>query len=123
MSFVSALNTGQLPEKPWRTEAVARLGVSVVIGILIGAVVTMVIQYFGTPQTSSVSEFLLLATVAFASYVAAIVILSRPWPVEPEIVRLIILLALIYLGFFFTWAAGRLIKGNAEMRNPVIAML
>jgi uncharacterized protein len=123
MSFVSTLNTGQLPEKPWQTGAVARLGVSVVIGILIGAVVTMVIQYFGIPQTSSVSEFLLLATVAFASYVAAIVILSRPWPADPKVARLIILLALVYLGFFFTWAAGRFIKGNTELRNPVVAML
>lgn len=123
MSFASALSTHRLPEKPWRTGAVVRFLVCVIIGILIGAVVAEVIRFFQTTHTSHVDEFLALAAAAFASYVAAMVLLSRPWPAEPEVVRLVVLLALIYLGFFFTWASGRLIKGDPELRNPVIAML
>src|SRR4051794_36878525 len=123
MSFVSALRTSRLPEKPWGTGAVARFVVCVVIGILIGAVVAAVVRYFETPQTAPVSAFLAFAGAAFASYVAAIVMLSRPWPSDPNVVKLIVLLALIYCGILFTWAAGRLIKGEVELKNPVVAMV
>jgi len=84
--------------------------------------VAAVIRFFQTTHTSRVDEFLALAGAAFASYVAAIVLLSRPWPAEPEVARLVILLALIYCGFFFTWAASHLIKGDPELKNPVVAM-
>ena len=100
-----------------------RLVISVIIGIMMGAVVATVIRYFETPQTSSLAEFLALAAAAFGSYVAAIVMLARPWPDDPNIVRLVVLFTLIYLGFFLTWAASKLIKGEVELKNPVIAML
>jgi membrane protease YdiL (CAAX protease family) len=122
MSFATVLSTNRLPKKPWRTGAVVRFVVSIIIGILIGAVVAAVIRFFQTTHTSRVDEFLALAAAAFASYVAAIVLLSRAWPAEPEVVRLVVLLALIYCGFFFTWAAAHLIKGDPELKNPVVAM-
>jgi uncharacterized protein len=123
MSFVSTLRTSQLPEKPWQTGAVVRLVISVVIGILIGAVVSTVVRYFETPEAAPVYKFLSLAVAAVISYVAAIVMLSRPWPSDPGIVRLIVLLTLIYGGIFLTWAATKLIKGDVELKNTVVAML
>jgi|GEM_PF-136196 len=126
MSFVSAFHTGPLPEKPWRTGAVVCLLVSVIIGIMTGAVITMVVRYFETPETSSVYEFLALSAGAFLAYVAAIVLLFRAWPLEDihEIneTKLILLLAMVFSGMFLTYFAGRQIKGGIELKNPVVAM-
>lgn len=124
MSFVSALRASQLPEKPWRTGAVARFVMSVIVGILIGAVVTVVTRYFETPQTSPLSVFLAITATAFCSYIAVIVMLCLPWPEDDvDITKLILLIGLVYAGILLTWKAGRLIKGDIELKNPVLAML
>jgi len=124
MSFAGALRTSQLPEKPWQTGPVVRLVISVVIGIMMGAVAATVVRYFETPETSSRVEFLALTAVALVSYVSAIVMLSRPWPNdEMDVTKLIVLISLIYVGISLTWWSGRLIKGNLELRNPIITMV
>ena len=124
MSIATLLNPSGLAEKPWKGWAVARLGVCILIGMMMGAVAGTVIQYFEAPQDSSVVEFVALSTVAAASYVGAIVLLARPWPLEePYLTRLIVLVALIYVGMFFTWLSTKLIVGNADLKNPTAVML
>ncbi len=124
MSFATVLNTSRLPEKPWSTGAVMRLGVSVIIGMMMGAVAGTVVSFFETPQNSSVILFLALAAAAFASYVGAIVMLARPWQTEERYLsKLIGLLTLVYAGILFTWLSGRLIHGNAELKNPISVLL
>ncbi|HWC59110.1 MAG TPA: CPBP family glutamic-type intramembrane protease [Verrucomicrobiae bacterium] len=124
MSFATLLNTSRLPEKPWTTGAVVRLGVCVIIGMMMGAVAGTIVRYFETPQNSSVIAFLALAAAAFASYVGALVMLARPWPLEDRYLgKLIGLLTLIYAGILFTWLSSKLIKGDAEVKNPISVLL
>jgi len=123
MSFVAAIRTSRLPEKPWQTGDVWRLVGCVIIGILMSAATATTIRYFETPETSPLSKFLALIAPAFIAYVAAIVMLARPWSDEPELIKLIVLIALIQGGLLLTWAATKLIKGDAELKNPVIAMV
>jgi uncharacterized protein len=123
MSFVTALRTSQLPEKPWQTGDVWRLVGCVIIGIMMGGLAAMAIHYFEIPETSSPAKFLALVIAAFVSYLAAIVMLSRPWPEDPDVVRLIVLIALIQGGVFLTWGASKLIKGDMELKNPIITMV
>jgi len=124
MSFANALKTSHLPEKPWQTGPVVRLVISVIIGIMIGAILATVIRYFETPETSSLFEFLALAAGAFVSFVVAIVMLARSWPNdEMDVTKLILLIGFIYAGISLTWFASRLIKGNMELQNPVITMV
>lgn len=123
MSFVSTLRTSQLPEKPWQTGEVWRLIGSIVLGIMMGGVVATALRYFETPETSSLSAFLALVAGAFVSYAAVIVLLSRPWPDDPSVVKLIVLFVLIQGGFLLTWTATRLIKGDLALKNPIINMV
>ena len=58
MSLVSLMRTGQLPEKPWKLDAVIRLIASVIVCIMIGAVVTAIFRYFGAAEQKSVAIFL-----------------------------------------------------------------
>jgi len=124
MLFESALNTSQLPEKPWQSGAVVRLAVSVFICMMTGGVAATTLRYFETPQTSSAAWFLVVIVGAFASFAGAVFLLARPWPLEERyLVRLIALLSCIYGGFLLTWLAGRFINGKIELPNPVMNML
>jgi len=123
MSFASALRPGRLPEKPWQTSDVWRLLGCVFIGMLMGGAVATTIRYFETTETSSPAKFLVIVIAAFACYSAAIVMLSRPWSAEPDIAKLIVLIALLHGGVLLTSAAGKMIKGDVELKNPIITIV
>ncbi|HEY1490300.1 MAG TPA: hypothetical protein VGF90_04600, partial [Verrucomicrobiae bacterium] len=97
---------------------------SVIVGIMMGAVVAAVVRYFETPQTLSMIGFIAVALTAFVCFGVAIVMLARPWPNEEQyLIQLIYLLGCIYGGITFTWLAGRFIHDPADLKNPVITML
>src|SRR6185437_7565133 len=109
------LSNGQLPEKPWRAGAIARLFGSIVACFLIGATVATVFRYFETPQKSSVMLFLAISAGAFVVFLIAIVLLIRPWPEEKNLFNLLAVLTCLYGGFLFMWLAGRLITGKIDL--------
>jgi membrane protease YdiL (CAAX protease family) len=124
MSFASALNTRQLPEKPWRLGAVARLLASVFVCMLMGTTVAMIIRYFEAPQKFSVPLFIGVAAAVLGLLVVALIMLGRPWPLEENyLLKLVILLVCIYGGIFFPWLARRIITGKLDLQNPVLTML
>jgi len=125
MSFVSVLSTGQLPEKPWQTGAVARFGASVAISMLmIGGMSAMVLRYFEIPGHSSPTMFLIFAITAFAFTLGALVILLRSWADEKRLLfNLIVLLVCINGGMLFAWLAGRYIPGKMDLQNPLETMV
>ena len=125
MPFVSAWNNSQLPEKPWKADAVVRLVVSVMVSaVMFGRLAVTVLRYFETPQKSSVVSFIALVAIALALVAVAIVLLARPWPLEQDYLRnLLGLLICIYGGILATWLAGRLITDKVEAQNPTFMML
>jgi membrane protease YdiL (CAAX protease family) len=124
MSFVSATLSRRLSEKPWRTDAVARLVMSVILGVLAGAIIATVIRYFETPQTSSVSAFLGIAAGALAVCAAAIFILSRPEGLaNVDFTKVVLLVVFIYASFGLTWWMSRFITGGLELKHPVFTLL
>src|SRR3569833_2232491 len=98
MSFVSTLKTSQLPEKPWRTDAVARFCGCVLISMLIfGAVAAMVFHFSEIPHNSSPALFIAFATAALVLALIAIVTLIRSRPNEDRLLSyLIVLMICIY---------------------------
>jgi len=117
------LSKSQLPEKPWKAGAIARLIGSVIVCFLIGADVASVFRYFQTPQTSSGALFLALAGGAFALFVTAIVMLVRRWQPEKHLFNLLAALTTLYGGFLCMWLAQRLIAGKTDLENPIVTML
>jgi membrane protease YdiL (CAAX protease family) len=125
MPFASAWITSRLPEKPWKTGAVVRLGVGVLTSMaLLGGLAALVLGYFQTPQSSSAILFVACVVATFAAVVGAIIMLSRPWAVEERyLFNLIVLLGCIYGGMLFLWLAGRLTTGTIATSNPIGNML
>jgi len=125
MSFATVLNPNQLPEKPWKTAAVARLAICVFISMLmLGGLAVMVARYFEVRQNSSPIVFVAFSAAAFVFIASAMVMLFRPWSNEQRyLFNLIVLLVCIYGGMLFIWLAGRLIHGKIELENQVETML
>jgi hypothetical protein len=123
MPIESVTKPGQLAEKPWRTDAVARLGASIVMCFLIGGSVTMIFRYFGTPEKTSVPLFLGLSSGALGSFAVGLVLLGRPWLFETYLRKLIAVLACFYGGFFLMWLAGRLIAEKADLPDSIFSMV
>jgi hypothetical protein len=123
MSFADTITTGRLSEKPWRTEAIARFIASVIVCVMIGAVVSAVINYFSGPHQQSRALFLAGTIGAVACFAGALIVLGRPWPFEKFLRKLLALLICIYLGFFLMWVIGRLTGEHDDLQSSTLRIL
>jgi hypothetical protein len=117
------VRAGRLPEKPWKTDAVIRLGASIFVCVIIGALTATVISYLGEPERKSPAIFLAGSVGAFACFGAALFVLGRPWAFEKYLRNLLILLTCLYLGFFLMWWISRLIGDHEEPQNTTLRIL
>ena len=120
MSFMQA---GKLPEKPWRTDAVARFLASIFVCWLSGMVVLSVVSYFEGPHQTTTALFLAYSCGALACFAGSIVVIMRPWPFETFLRKLLLLLFFLYGGFFLMWLAERLVVDQSEPENSAIFVL
>ena len=110
-------------EKPWRADAIVRLGASVVICCLMGAVVAEVFRYFGAPPGRATVWFVALSIGAFGCFGGALLTLMRPWPFESYMQKLLVLLCCVWAAFFLMWLAERLLPRQDEIENSTITVL
>ncbi len=123
MSFVSFVQTGELGEKPWKTDAVLRLVASIVICCLSGAVVAAIFQYFGLSQKPALLPFLACVIGAFACFAGALFVLARPWPFETYFRNLLILLLTADAGFLLTGLLQHVLPEKNEFNHPTLRLL
>ncbi|HWD94173.1 MAG TPA: CPBP family intramembrane glutamic endopeptidase [Verrucomicrobiae bacterium] len=123
MFFARTITTGRLSEKPWRTDAIVRLIASVIVCVMIGAVVSSAINYFGGAAQPSPAIFIAGSAAALACFVGALFVLARPWPFEKFLRNLLILLVCIYSGFLLMWAITRLTGQHEEVQNTTLRVL
>src|SRR5262245_35886855 len=124
MSFVSSISTGRLSEKPWRANALVRLGASVAVCMLIGALLGAVVDHFNRPRDTHSLSFFAVVAGALICFSAALVILNREWQFEKFMRNLVICMASIYAGFFLMWCAGRLEpQDKIEARDATVKIL
>lgn len=123
MSLVSSLIARQLPEKPWRVEAVVRLIASIIVCIMLGAVVSAVAHYFEEPARKSPALFFGGSAIAAAMFSVGLLLLAKAWPVEKYLRNLLILFICVYVGFFIMWLASRLTGGHGEIANSTLRVL
>lgn len=117
------MQSGKLPEKPWRTESVVRFLASLFVCRLSGMVVLTVVRYFEGPHKSSTAAFLAYSSGTLACFAGSVVLIMRPWPFESFLRKLLLLLLLLYGGFFLMWLATRLVNDNGELESSVLSML
>jgi membrane protease YdiL (CAAX protease family) len=127
MPFASVLRTGQLPEKPWRVDAVVRLLTGIFVCLIMGSVVAAMIHYFGemSRKPGAHDELFLAGSIgAIACFGGALFVLGRPWPFEKHLRNLIILLTCIYGGFLLMWWTGRLSGDEkGELQSETVKVL
>jgi len=128
-SFSSSLPTPSysfprmLPAKPWRTDAILRLGASVVICIFLGALIEPVVRCFRGVRPEHPLLFLLAASLGFGAFLAALLLLRRPWALENFIRYFGGTLVCAYAGFFLSWCAARLLPETPEGQGATVRLL
>jgi membrane protease YdiL (CAAX protease family) len=124
MPLMSFMPAEKLPQKPWRTDAVGRFIASIIICWLSGIVVLSIVSYYEGPHKSSTTAaFLAYSCGALVCFAGSLVAVTRPWPFEIFLRKLLVLLLLLYGGFFLMWLAERLVVGQDEPENSVVNVL
>jgi membrane protease YdiL (CAAX protease family) len=97
-----------LSAKPWRSEAVVRLFLSVIVCMYAGSLVMSVLHYFRSEGKPISLGFLPLALSALICLGATLGLLHKPWILETFIRRLILLLGCFYAGLFLGYFAQKM---------------
>lgn len=105
-------------EKPWKSEAILRLGLSLFLCQFVGFLALAVARYFAGPRSVGVWIFCALAAASAASCGAALIALRKPWELERFTRRFLWLIFFIYLGLTFGAFASHF-AGPASVRSSV----
>jgi membrane protease YdiL (CAAX protease family) len=92
-----------LSAKPWKTDAILRLGMSVFVSMYAGLLTLAVLQAVRLPKITWM--FYLMAAGAFGCLAVTLVLLRRRWELEHMMRRLTLLIGFFYVGLFLgAWA-------------------
>jgi membrane protease YdiL (CAAX protease family) len=111
-----------LTAKPWRTEALIRLGLSVVICVFMGALTVCLLRFLQGGGKTSLP--LVVITAGLGALTLALVLTRKPWDIEHTRVRLLLFLACLYAGITLLAVAQKLTHAAAariELWQMVIA--
>jgi len=90
-----------LSEKPWKPEAILRLGLSLFICWFLGALAMAVARYFTGDRPLNVWIFCALAVASVAGCGAALFVIRKPLYLEGSTRRFLLLIFFVYLGLTF----------------------
>jgi membrane protease YdiL (CAAX protease family) len=94
-----------LSAKPWKADAIARLGLSVIVCIFAGSVLMSTQHFLSAGGKASATRFYSLAAASLGCLLATLVLLSKPWPLENLSRRLLSLMVCAYSGLLLgMWA-------------------
>jgi len=101
-----------LPEKPWRLEALIRLGLSVVICVCMGALMLCLMRVF-SGGGSRLGLPMAVIVVGLTVLAVALHLARRPWDVEHDRARMLGFLACLYAGLTLLAVAQKLTHAGA----------
>jgi membrane protease YdiL (CAAX protease family) len=88
-----------LPPKPWKPDAILRLLLSVFVCVFVGSLLPNLWQTSSAVGTGA-KLVLPLAVVSLAAWIATLVLLNKPWPLETLERHLIVVLICFSIGLF-----------------------
>ena len=104
-----------LSAKPWKADAIARLGLSVIVCVFAGSVLVSAQHYISAGGKVSARTFYPLAVAALGCLATTLVLLGKPWPMEGLSRRLLSLMVCAYSGLFLGfWVQQSSGVGGAE---------
>jgi len=112
-----------LSEKPWKTEAILRLVLSIILSFLAGSFLSTLLHFTGSSGMGKMKFFLILAS-AIICLGAALVLVRKPWRVEALMSRVGLLLVCLYAGLFLgAWAQKIAGQAGPSLGQMVLALL
>ena len=112
--------------KPWKSEAILRLGLSLFIGQFLGGLGLAVASYWGGGRQLSAWIFFALTAASAAACCAALFTMRRPWELQGFTRQFLFLIFFVYLGLtfgaFVQHYAGRAPGETGALRAVVSAL-
>lgn len=105
-------------EKPWRSEAILRLILSVFVCCLLGSLGVAAYRFWCNGPHEKLRAFLMLTVSATIFYSVALLVLHKPWELERFTRRFTALLVCFYLGSTLGWFAES-VAGKGPIGNPI----
>lgn len=122
-SAIARYAAAVLTEKPWRTEAVLRLGIALFLCQFIGAV-TLAATRFSPAHTSLRPwAFFVLVAASAISCCVALYMVRKPWNIERFTRQFILLIFFTYLGLTFGAFVQHFTKTASEQSFAIRAVL
>ena len=90
-----------LSEKPWKSEAILRLGLSLFLCQFLGALALAVARYFSVERRLNAWWFCALAAGSVAGCGVALFLVRKPWNLDGFTRRALFLIVFVYLGLIF----------------------
>ena len=91
-------------EKPWKADAIIRLGLGVIVCVFAGSIATSLQHYFSAPTRANPVLVVSLSAMTFGALAVTLLLIRKPWPHETFMRRLMILVVCAYGGLFVgTW--------------------
>ena len=115
-----------LSEKPWKPEAILRLGLSLFICQFLGALAMAVARFFSGSRPLPTWIFCALVATSVAGCAAALFLIRKPWALDRFTRQFLFLIFSVYLGLtfgaFVSHFAGSSGPGNSAMRAVVASL-
>jgi membrane protease YdiL (CAAX protease family) len=115
-----------VPAKPWQADALIRLVLSVMLCAYAGALLASVCHYAGAGAKVSSKWFFPAAVVALICLAVTLVLISKPWPPEGFLRRLVAMVVCAYGGLLLgAWVQrfSGMQAGDASIGRMVISTL
>lgn len=113
-------------EKPWKSEAILRLGLSLFLCQFLGMLALAVGKYFAGDRAANVWLFCALVFASVGSSAVALFVLRKPWDLDRFTRQFLWLIAGVYLGLMFgafaTKLAGAATNEPSAMRAVVATL-
>jgi membrane protease YdiL (CAAX protease family) len=104
-----------LSAKPWKLDSILRLALRLIICMFAGSLFFTVLHYPDGAKKFEPVAFYFLAAASIGCLAGSLTLLGRHWNVERLLMRLVLLLACLYIGLFLgAWAEKLASPGPAQ---------
>ncbi len=112
-----------LSEKPWKIQAILRLGASILICIFLGTLVVAAIQFFDGSGKVNPILFWAAAAGALGAFSGALYTLRRTWPYQDFIRNYLVLMGCCCAGLVLTWWVMHALGSTGETQPSTLRIV